>query len=229
MSQAATLHFLLPKFNNPNLLKQAFIHRSALNEQKEFTASNERLEYLGDAVLELIVSEYLYIKYPTLPEGKLTSLRSKIVQTSTLAWAATNLCLPAKIQLSKGEKLSGGDLKPTILANTLEAVIGALYLDSGYIVTKKFITQVLIKPFFENLKSVLPQDYKSHLQEVIQSQKLPTPIYQVLDQTGPDHNKTFSVAVTTNNQALAQGFGKSKQKAEQDAAKKALEKIQKKD
>lgn len=214
------------KFKNLGLLKEALTHRSYLNEVKgRRIQSNERLEFLGDAILEFIVSEWLFKKFPQFPEGKLTSLRSNLVKTSSLAKIAKKLKVGNYLLLSKGEKESNGQQNPTLLANTLEAIIGAILLDQGLQPTKAFI--------FKNFKPLLNQiiqtgilkDYKSLLQEKTQAETSQAPLYKIVKEEGPEHNKTFTVNVLVQGVAIAQGKGKSKQKAEEDAAKKALEKL----
>ena len=215
--------------SDKKFLEQALIHRSYLNENQKASTSNERLEFLGDAVLELIVSEFLYKKYPNKDEGKLTRLRSKIVCTKTLSFLARHLSLGKLLFLSKGEAASGGRENTSLLANTFEAVIGALYLDQG----KKKVEECLEKILFTNLQWVLekssPDDFKSQFQETVQAKEQPTPIYKLIHASGPDHKKLFKVAVLVNKKAIAYGIGPSKQRAEQQAAKIALEKITKKD
>ena len=215
-------------FNQPELLEKALTHRSYLNENKKIEQSNERLEFLGDAVLELIVSFFLYQHYPQKPEGILTSLRSKIVQTKTLAQTAKKLSLPQFLKMSKGEKDSNGNLNQSILADAFEAVIGAIYIDQGYGKTYEFINKRLLV----NLKNILASkeiiDYKSIYQEKVQAKKLPTPFYKIIKEIGPDHNKIFTTAVFVGAKKMAEGNGKSKQQAQQQTAKIALEKIRKK-
>jgi len=216
----------LPCFKNKKLLDQAFIHRSYLNEAKgKNLSSNERLEFLGDAVLELIVSLYLYQKYPQFSEGKLTSWRAKLVQTKTLSLAAQRLKLGNKLKMSKGEKASNGQKNPSILADTFEAVIGAIYQDQGFKQAYQFVLKNLLQPAQKTFAQQLPKDYKSKLQETVQADSQPSPVYKVIDSFGPDHNKTFKVAVLVGKKKLAEAQGKSKQTAEQKAAKKALTKV----
>lgn len=211
------------KFKNKNLLKQAFIHRSYLNENKgENLESNERLEFLGDAVLELIVSLYFFEKYPSYPEGDLTTIRSKLVQTKTLSLVAKKLDFGKNLKLSKGERVSGGSKNESILADTFEAVVGAIYKDGGFDSAFQFVKKNLLEPAEKVFSDKLPKDYKSRLQEIIQAQDKPTPAYKVIASSGPDHNKIFKVAVLVNNKKLAVGAGRSKQEAEQQAAKKGL-------
>lgn len=213
------------KFNNPALLKKALTHRSYLNEQRKTLESNERLEYLGDAVLELVVSEFLYKKYPSQPEGVLTNFRSKIVQTKTLSYVASLIKLGNFLQLSKGEAVSGGSQNRSILADTLEAVIGAIYLDKGYQQAQKFIKKFLLKNFRNLVKQAGVSDYKSLLQEKVQANNGNFPIYKLIKAQGPDHNKVFTIAVYCFGKKITFGSGRSKQEAQQDSAKKALEKL----
>lgn len=212
-------------FKNKKLLKTALTHRSFLNESRGVKESNERIEFLGDAVLELVVSLYLYKKYPGLPEGKLTFMRSRLVQTKTLSLAAERLKLGVSLQMSKGEKDSGGEKNPSLLADVFEAVVGAIYLDSGLNEAFSFVEQNLLFPAEKMLADKLPRDYKSKFQELIQAKGLPTPVYKIMDSFGPDHNKTFVTKVFVGKKVYAKGKGSSKQEAEQMAAKKALEKV----
>jgi ribonuclease III len=211
------------KFQNKKFFNQAFIHRSYLNEhKKENIKSNERLEFLGDAVLELVVSWYLFKKYPRFPEGKLTALRAMLVQTKTLSLASQRLRLGEKLKLSKGEQKSKGKKNPSILANTFEAVVGALYLDQGFDKAYQFVVENLLEPAKKLFANKLPKDYKSQLQELVQSQRKPSPVYKVLKSYGPDHSKTFEVGCFAAGKRIGEGKGRSKQEAEQQAAKKAL-------
>lgn len=210
------------KFNQPLLLKTALTHRSAINEKKGSHQSNERLEFLGDAVLELVVSDFLFKTYPHLPEGRLTQKRAAIVQTKTLAAAAFKLNLGENLIMSKGEKKAGGQNNPSLLANTFEALIGAVYLDQGFTQAADFIHQNLL----QNLNLLLNQadihDFKSQLQETWQKQFKTAPRYQLVNSFGPDHGKTFIVKVFLKRQLMGEGRGKSKQAAEQTAAKSAI-------
>ncbi len=213
------------KFKNPQLLETALTHRSAINEKISASKeSNERLEYLGDAVLELATSEFLFRKFPKEPEGKLTAYRSALVKTGTLAEVAKELKLGEKLKMSRGEEKSGGRENISLLANTTEALIGALYLDQGFDAVKKFLNKYLFPKTGLILNQKTYLDPKSHLQEIVQAQKLSAPKYQVIKEVGPDHNKTFMVDVMVNNQVVGQGKGKSKQQAEREAAKAAIEK-----
>lgn len=214
---------MLPQLNNPSLLTLAFTHRSALNEHLDLKKSNERIEFLGDAVLELAVSVYLYNIMPDQPEGELTSFRSSLVKTTTLARVARSLDLGSKIMISKGEELSHGRDNEAILADTLEAFIGALYLDQGYDAVVAFLEENLF-PLFDEIKSFnLQKDSKSMLQELVQRTRKKLPVYTVLESNGPDHNKNFTVAVLVDGKEIAKASGKSKQEAQQEAAKQALE------
>lgn len=217
------------QFKNPQLLKTALTHRSYLNEHRqEKLQSNERLEFLGDAILELIVSLYLFKKYPSLPEGRLTTMRAQLVQTKTLSLVSQKLKVGFSLRLSRGEKESGGNNNPSLLADTFEAIVGAIYQDSNFEQAYKFVEKNLLIPSEEIFKSQLPHDYKSQLQEVIQGQGLNSPVYKLVQSLGPDHNKTFKTNVIINNKKSTEGAGKSKQEAEQEAACKALEKFKRK-
>jgi ribonuclease-3 len=212
-------------FKHPALLTTALTHRSYLNENRSVKEHNERLEYLGDAVIELAVSQFLYHSLPDKPEGELTAIRSALVRTETLASVAISLELGQNLRMSKGEIASGGRDNIALLANTFEAVIGALYLDQGFKPVIAFLNQHLFPKIKEIITKNLYKDFKSTLQETIQSQGKPTPEYEVVSQTGPDHDKVFVVAVRIDGQIIAQGSGKSKQHAQQAAAAGALEKL----
>ena len=222
-------HFeeLKVKFTRPQLLATVFIHRSYLNEQRKLLNSNERLEYLGDAVLELITSDFLFHRFPNKPEGKLTNLRAKIVQTKTLSFVAQQLQLGRFLKFSKGEAASGGAKNPSILADTFEALVGAIYLDQGLVKAQAFVKTHLLKNFNDLINKTDIQDWKSQLQEKIQAQKGPSPTYTLVKTKGPDHDREFTIAVHFFNKEQARGTAKSKQSAEQQAAKKALEKLKK--
>lgn len=212
-------------FKNLRVLETSLTHRSYLNEHRQVKESNERLEFLGDAVLELIISFFLFKKYRGKTEGELTSLRSKIVQTKTLAGIAKKLGLPQFLRISKGERESGGTENESILADSFEAVLGAIFVDQGMATCRNFVQEHLLKYLGRILTSKEVVDYKSQYQEIIQSLELPTPFYKVIAESGPDHNKIFTVAVFVERKKMAQGEGKSKQAAEQKAAKMALEKL----
>ncbi|MBN1168780.1 ribonuclease III [Candidatus Woesebacteria bacterium] len=202
----------------------AITHRSSLNENSAISQSNERLEFLGDAILEFVISKHLYNKYPNKEEGFLTAMRANLVNTINLAKVANELELGKHLLLSKGEEESGGRENQSLLANTVEALIGALYIDSGLDAAEKFI----VKNIYKNLQEIenLPlKDAKSRLQEYVQSEGVQAPVYKVTKEIGPDHNKTFFVDVLINNKFVANGKGKNKSIAQQDAAEKALELI----
>ncbi|MBU6431382.1 MAG: ribonuclease III [Patescibacteria group bacterium] len=211
-------------FKDKSLLKQAFTHRSYVNESKiSGLAHNERLEFLGDAVLELVVTEYLYSKYPNATEGDLTSYRSALVNAITLSEVARNLNVNEFLLLSKGEAKDEGRARLYILANTMEAIIGAIFIDQGYESAKNFISKNtfhLIDKIVEN-KTWL--DSKSYFQEMAQERTGITPSYKTLKEEGPDHDKHFTVGVYLEKELVISGEGRSKQEAEQDAARKALE------
>jgi ribonuclease-3 len=205
-------------------LKQAFVHRSYLNENKDFSIGhNERLEFLGDAVLELVITDYLYKKYPEKPEGEMTSLRSALVNTNTLYAVAQTLGLNDFLLLSKGEAKDTGRARQYILANTVESVIGAIYLDMGYETSKKFIYDHICPHLDKVVEARSWIDSKSLFQEKAQEHEGITPAYKTIKETGPDHDKHFTVGVYLKKDLVAQGEGDSKQSAEQAAAKRALE------
>jgi ribonuclease III len=208
----------------PALLEEAFTHRSFLNENRLTSSHNERLEFLGDAVLELAVSEYLYAQFPDKPEGDLTAYRAALVRTTSLSETAAKLEFGQRLKMSKGEELSGGRSNPSLLANTFEAVLGALYLDKGYAAVMDFLATHLFPKLAEIIETKSFKDYKSSLQEIIQAEGNPSPEYLVLAESGPDHNKSFTVAVKIGGKIYAHGSGKSKQLAQQAAAREALEK-----
>jgi ribonuclease III len=210
------------QFNNIDLLITAFTHRSYLNEhRKTVKEHNERLEFLGDAVLELVVTEYLYSTYDE-PEGILTNWRSSLVRTESIGAAAHKFEFEPLLRLSRGEKRGTDRARAQILANSFEAVIGALYLDQGYEAVKTFIAESILSTFEQILSSGSWMDPKSHLQELAQSQETATPVYKVMQEDGPDHDKTFVVGVYVNDNLRGQGSGPSKQAAQQKAAEAAL-------
>lgn len=209
-------------FKDIDLLVTAFTHRSYLNEHKKTVKlHNERLEFLGDAVLELVVTEYLYTRYEE-PEGILTNWRSSLVRTESIGAAAAKYGFEPLLRLSRGEKRGTERARAQILANSFEAVTGALYLDQGYDAAKRFITESILSTFGEILSSGSWMDPKSHLQELAQGQDVATPIYKVMSEEGPDHDKTFTVGVYVNSNLRGQGTGPSKQAAQQKAAEAAL-------
>lgn len=219
------LELLNLEFNNPKLLEQAFLHRSYLNEVKANLQSNERLEFLGDSVLSLVISYHLYNLRTSDTEGDLTNLRAHIVKTKSLYQAAKNLNLGTYLSLSRGEELSGGRNNPQLLANTYEALIGSLFVDQGLEAAQKVIDQTLL-PFFEKeLKLGPPKDAKSSLQEAVQQKLKESPHYKILETKGPDHAKSFIVAVYVKGIEKGRGSGNSKQDAEEQAAIQALQNL----
>lgn len=212
------------KFKNKDLLTQAFVHRSYLNENPKLGIyHNERLEFLGDAVLELIVTEYLFQKYPQKPEGELTAWRAALVNAKILSRIARDLDFNEFLLLSRGEAKEGGKARQYILANTFEAFIGSLYLDQGHDVCQKFIKKNIIKELPEILESQVYKDAKSRFQEEAQEKVSITPNYKVLKEWGPDHARHFVIGVFLGQELVAEGEGSAKQEAEAEAAKKALE------
>ena len=210
-------------FKKPDLLRQALTHRSFINENKNFASShNERLEFLGDAVLELAVTEFLYGKFPDVTEGDLTAYRASLVNTNTLSSASDRLGLNDHILLSKGESKDTGRARQYILANVFEAMVGAIYLDSGYDAAKDFISRVLFGLIDEIVEKRLWQDAKSYFQELAQDKVSITPMYETIREEGPDHSKTFTVGVYLGGELVAEGKGASKQEAEQNAAAEGL-------
>jgi len=210
-------------FQNKKLLSQSFCHRSYLNEHPDFKLGhNERLEFLGDAVLELVITEYLYNSYPDKSEGELTTWRAALVNAKMLAKIAKDLGFEEYLLLSQGEAKEKGKARQYILANTFEAFIGALYLDQGMKKTADFIKTHLIKELPEIIKNKLHRDAKSVFQEKAQELVKITPLYKVLEEWGPDHNRHFRVGVFLGDTKIAEGEGTSKQEAEEEAAKKAL-------
>lgn len=213
------------KFKNQNLLKQAFAHRSYLNESKDVMISNERLEFLGDAVLSFLTSEYLYTNFPAFPEGTLTNIRSSLVKTRSLSDIATTLHLGELLLLSRGEEESGGRTNPSLLADTFEALLGAIFLDQGINVARSFVGVHVLPKTREIIEQKSYIDFKSLLQEIIQEESKISPTYRVTKSEGPDHAKTFWVEAVAEGVTLGTGSGRSKQEAEQQAASNALEKM----
>lgn len=211
------------KFKNETILKEALIHRSFSNAltSKDKT-NNERLEFLGDAVLELAVTKMLFNKFPSLPEGKLTSYRSSLVRTQSLADEALKLNLGKYILMNSGEERTGGRNRPYILANTFEAIIGAIYLDSGLDAAETFIHKNVFLKIDGIVKTHADEDPKSKLQEISQEKFKITPKYELIKAIGPDHNKKFWMAAYIGNAIVGEGEGESKQTAEQGAADQAL-------
>lgn len=213
-------------FNNLPLLQQALVHRSYINENPDFApTSNERLEFLGDAVLGLIIAEKLYRDFPQLTEGEMSGLRAALVCQDTLARVAQTIGLGDYLYLGKGERASGGQHKPANLARALEAVIAAIFLDQDPATTR----DVILKLFNQELQSAtrrgIEVDYKSRLQELIQARTQQVPVYRVVATTGPSHERKFTVEVTVGDTILGKGTGKSKKAAEAEAARVALQQL----
>ncbi len=216
------------KFKNKDLLKRSLTHRSFLNEgDTEGLKHNERLEFLGDAVLELVISEHLFKEYADRPEGELTSFRAAVVRADSLAKASKKLGVGEFLLMSKGEEMTGGREKDYLLANAFEAIVGALYLDQGYDAVKDFLHKHLVSQIATIVKYRLDIDSKTKLQEKTQNIFKTTPNYKVIQEKGPDHEKTFTVKVSINRKIYGEGTGNTKQKAEEAAATQALRKIEK--
>lgn len=213
------------KFKDPKLLETAFVHRSFVNEHRRVKEHNERLEFLGDAVLELITTEYLFAKFPDQPEGELTALRSALVKGEQLAEIASELEFGEHLKLSKGEARSGGADKPYLLANVFEAVLGAVFLDAGYEKAREIIEKFLLPKLTKIIEENTQVDAKSEFQELAQDKLAITPEYRVLSESGPDHSKVFEMGAYVGKELYGKGKGASKQIAEQVAAEKALKKI----
>ncbi len=213
------------EFNDIALLRQAFVHRSYLNEHRnEPGGHNERLEFLGDAVLELIATHFLFEKFPDKPEGELTAYRAALVNANTCAQLAQEAGMNDFLLLSRGEAKDTGRARTILLANAFEALVGSIYLDQGYEGAKQFISERLFPKLDEIIAKRLWQDAKSLLQERAQEFTGVTPVYKVLGETGPDHAREFNVGVFVRDELLGEGEGKSKQEAEQAAARAALDK-----
>jgi ribonuclease III len=213
------------QFKDESLLERAFIHRSYLNEHPKLGLEhNERLEFLGDAVLELVVTDYLYRNYPNA-EGDLTNWRSALVKTESLAAVAETLGIATFFKLSRGEAKGNARSHALISANAIEAIIGAIYLDQGYEAAKDFITQQVVARLPEILKTGAWQDSKSRFQELAQEQYGLTPNYRVLEESGPDHDKVFTIGVYVGDKLFGKGSGSSKQAGQQVAAQAALQQL----
>jgi len=216
---------ILPQFKNKKLLEQAFIHRSFLNETKEDLSSNERMEFLGDSIISFVISKHLFAKYPNYNEGILTNLRSLLVNTKSLALIAKELDFGSLLKLSRGEEDSKGRQNQSLLADCFEAFVGALFIDQGVDATVDFLNKTLILKVEEIEKSRSYKDPKSLLQEYVQSKRFNSPLYKVLEESGPAHSRKFKIGAYVNNVMIGEGFGKSKRDAEEQAAGKALEHI----
>ena len=213
-------------FNNIQLLNESVTHSSYANENKKKNIKyNERLEFLGDSVLSIVISEYLYKRLLAVQEGDLTKIRASIVCEPSLARCSQDLNLGKYLLLGKGEESTGGRSRVSILADTYEAIIGAIYLDGGFDHAKKFILQSLKHIIEDAINGRVFQDYKTHLQEVVQSENVERLLYEVISEDGPDHNKIFHVHVRIGNKIVGKGSGKSKKEAEQNAAKEALKEV----
>ncbi|MEY3784313.1 MAG: hypothetical protein RLZZ230_635 [Candidatus Parcubacteria bacterium] len=212
------------QFADTTVLLSAVTHRSYLNEHREATWDhNERLEFLGDAVLELVVTDYLYKKYPEKPEGELTAVRAALVNTVSLSAASEKMGINDFLLMSKGEAKDTGRARQYILANAFEACIGAIYIDQGYTAAQQFIAGHLFPNTEEIVSKRLWQDAKSRFQELAQEQMSVTPTYETIAQEGPDHDRLFTVGVYLRSVLVAEGKGRSKQEAEQEAASHAIE------
>ena len=212
----------IPTFKNKQLANQVFVHRSYLNETAETLESNERLEFLGDSILSFVVSSHIFDKYKTSKEGQLTSIRSVLTNTETLYEISRELGLGELLKLSKGEEAGGGRKNKTILANTLEALIGGIFIDQGIEAAKKFIEDNIISEAERIIEAQGLKDPKSALQEKIQESLRESPVYKVIQEEGPDHNKSYVIGVYIGEKLLAEGSGKSKQEAEKSSARNAL-------
>lgn len=213
------------RFNDPSLLEQALVHTSYVNENMGITTSNERLEFLGDAVLGFIIAGELYQRLPQSTEGDMTELRSSLVRGDALSRMSKVISLGNYLYLGKGEEVSGGRRKPANLAGALEAVIAAIFLDQGSNATRDFILKLMDKELNEILSQGIEPDYKSQLQELIQAKYQQTPTYQVIEAMGPDHDRRFTVEVKVGDTVLGSGSGKSKKSAEAEAARSALDQL----
>lgn len=213
------------RFTNQELLKNAFYHRSYLNEAKHIQHSNERLEFLGDAILSFLTSHFLYTLYPDFPEGTLTNIRSSLVKTKTLGETAAALGFGDLLFLSHGEEESGGRHNMSLLADSFEAFLGALYLDQGIEAAKTFLTAYLFPKTAPIVEAKSYLDFKSLLQEIVQGETKTSPTYQVTKTEGPDHNRIFYIEARIGEKQLGEGKGHSKQEGEQAAAQNALEKM----
>lgn len=213
------------RFKNPDLLRDALTHKSFLNENRQLNIrDNERMEFLGDAVLDLVVTDLLFKKYPEMREGDLSKKRSSIVRESSLYAIATDMGLGSNMLLGRGEMQSGGDKKSSLLADAFEAVVAAIYLDGEIAAVRRFIDGI-----FTPILDIAPkvEDYKSQFQELCQKDNLISPTYKVINSSGPDHDKVFDVGLEIDGKAISSGRGKSIKEAERQAAKEALREIYK--
>jgi ribonuclease-3 len=214
------------RFKELGALNQAFTHRSFANELSETSLNNERLEFLGDSVLGMVVSEYLYQSLPDQPEGELARIKSFVVSEASLSDISKRLRVDNFILIGKGEEYSGGRSKKAILADALEAIIGAYHLDSGFMPARKFVHDILIPEINKVLENRHAKDYKTLLQELVQKRMRTYPRYKVVQKSGPDHDRTFTIDVVIADHAYGPGKGKNKKEAEQDAARIAYLSLQ---
>jgi ribonuclease-3 len=215
----------LPEFKDPSLLQRALTHRSYLNEHSETFEDNERLEFLGDAVLDFLTAAFLYNRLPEMKEGRLTRLRAALVRTEQLAALAAQVGVGERVRLGRGEEEGGGRQRRTLLCDTFEAVIGALYLDSGFEAVRAFVEPLFQTVLDEILRVEMDADGKSRLQELTQAERGLTPHYVIVRNTGPDHERIFTARVFIGQEALGEGSGPSKRAAEQAAALIALDRL----
>lgn len=211
------------KFKNINLLKNALTHSSYANEVRKGFSSNERLEFLGDSVLSIIVSDYIYKKFPDMPEGELTRLRSSLVCEKALCSFSRELDVGSYLMLGKGEDKGGGRERDSILADAFEAILAAIYLDGGMDCARTFVMDFVLRELKSHKNDDVMKDYKTALQEIIQKNPEESVKYVLVDEKGPDHDKSFTVEVCLNSNVIGKGSGKNKKQAEQMAAKQALE------
>lgn len=210
-------------FNDLSLLEQALVHRSYLNENPDFNQpSNERLEFLGDSLLGLVIAEKLYEDFPELSEGGLTKLRATLIRKETLAHLANSLKLGSYLYLGRGEEASGGRTKQSIMAGAFEALVGALLLDQGFTIARDFVLRLFDSELARVMEATLKADYKSQLQEMVQARHGVTPVYRTIREVGPDHAKQFTVEVIVGDMVIGRGHGKSKRMAQMEAARDAL-------
>jgi ribonuclease-3 len=213
------------RFKNPALLEQALIHSSYRNEHPEITADNERLEFLGDSIIAMIVGEMLYQRQPELPEGDMTRLRAALVRADTLAKLANECRLGDELLMARGEEASGGRTRVSLLCDAFEALVGALYVDSGLPTVRRWLLPRLQAQLDDIERRALDKDARSRLQEMIQERDGITPAYTVIGESGPEHAKRFTVEVRVGERVIATGSGHSKQAAAQDAARNAMQAI----
>jgi ribonuclease III len=210
------------RFKNPALLQEALTHRSYINEHPDAGVDNERLEFLGDAILDFLAAELLYERTPPLREGDMTQLRSALVRADTLALLARDCKIGEALRMARGEETAGGRNRVTLLGDAFEAVLGAIYLDGGLAAARRWLAPKLKKHLDAVLRDALDKDARSRLQEIMQEREGITPVYEVIGETGPEHDKLFTVQVRVGERVVATGSGRSKQAAAQDAARNGL-------